>query len=192
MFLNERCPWCGRKVNYLEDSIRYKRYTPKFLNFSKCGACNRYYGQNIHDKNGKICLLSFVLIFAVGYFLQNFLFLLLLIVPIIYLLSLPLVRMAEDEQPIYDENEIYTAKVVVKNFTANRNALYFFSDKFDSNPVLENASPIKVRSYNKDQEIIEFSFLYESEKNREYMNNLPVCIYDTNMDYVGKIVISNQ
>lgn len=187
---NKRCPWCGRKNTFR--GIVEKKATPRLLTFTKCGCCNNYYGQNIYTKKGQIAVGIILLSCFLVFLLDNGLIFLIVPGVMIYLLALPMERMTADEHVVEDDAVILTAKIVGESNLLKKNDLYFFSDNFDNNPILENASPIKVRAYNKDQEIIEFSFLYESEKNREYMNNSPVCIYDTNMDYVGEIVINNQ
>lgn len=188
--VNRRCPWCGRKNTY--PGIVKKKATPRLLTFTKCGCCNNYYGQNIYTKKGQIAvgiiLLSCFLVFLLG----NGLFFLIVPGVIVYLLALPMERMTEDEYVVEDDAVILTAKIVGESNLLQKNDLYFFSDNFDNNPFLENASPIRIKEFNKEDDVIKFSFLYESENNEEYMKNLPVCIYDTNMEHVGEIVISNQ
>lgn len=185
----KRCPWCGRKKTF--SGIVEKKATPRLLTFTKCGYCNNYYGQNIYTKKGAICAGILLLACIMPILFENGLFSLLIPGPAIYLFTLPKVRMTKDEYVVEDDSEILTARITSDIGTVKRNSLYFFSNTFDSNPVLKNASPIKVRECN-NEGIIKFSFLYESENNRAYMNNSPVRIYDTNMEYVGEIVINNQ
>lgn len=187
--MNDRCPWCGKKIDYHYDSRRVnKKKIPMFFVFACCSNCDKYYGQSVYtSKYMKTMLLLGVAAFAAAFLGVTW-------APIAWIAAvlptpyfMPFSRMTKDETPVlFDEDAKYSSKYECDG-AIKRHSIYFLTDKFDENMAFACVSPIYIDSVDKSNEKTVWHFLYDHPENKNYLSQSSFAIYDGNMKYIGKI-----
>ena len=108
----------------------------------------------------------------------------------VWIISRPLQRMDENENPLSLEMPTLKAKIVA-NFPSakklTRNTMYFLSDDFDRHEGFCAVSPILVHTVNYKTGEISFSFLYDHPNNQEYLGHTNLALYDSDMLMTAEI-----
>lgn len=184
--LNNRCPWCGKKINrYINQKEILPQKTPANLRFARCFHCHNYYGQNLKSKRNILLLLTALMLFTVGAIFENIYIMCLSLPVAVLILFTPLKKMDEKEEVIAFQNTELEAFVTERYKKIHIHDIYFFSIDFDQYECFSTVSPIYIIRSNKNRLVV--SFLYEHPQNIELLNRNNVLIYNSNMKATAKI-----
>ena len=188
----ERCPWCGKPVNYRKEGRRVRqKKTPKAFKFARCSHCDHYYGQHVYSsKIGRGLFFSSLPVIILGFALQWYLLVVvymfvLVATVIVGSFFLPYRRMDENED--LDETEegpSFRAAWSEEQKKIKRHKLYFLTDKFDEYPAFAAVSPICFDTVDRKNGSGAGHFLYAHPENVKYRERIVVNLYDSGMNYM--------
>ena len=175
--MQDRCPWCGKKVNIRKRSFHHKKTPIRFI-FDRCISCDQYYGQYYRSPRNIILSFAMILCLVFPLILPSIgLFCLLILLGIfsVMILHSPIVRMNEDEELVVVNKTEHIGKVVWFAGKIKKKYIYCCVNNFDDFSSFVKIAPIYITSVSSRENVVKFYFLYDHVDNNVQRI---LCLYD--------------
>ena len=187
----ERCPWCGKRVDYHHDAGRARdKKLPRFFCFARCSNCDGYYGQAVYDSTYMKIMFWLFLPVTVITFAFEFAPLMVVYIALIFpsVFVIPFDRMDSNGRLSSDLLSEEHCSGYSGNEKIIKNHLYFLSDDFDGKQAFSSASPLLVDVVDKKRCKVYWHFLYEHAENAKYTESEEFKVYDSDMQCIGNFI----
>lgn len=189
----KRCPWCGKIIDKEKDSASWNDVisspsVPRMLRLANCSHCGHKYGQALLLPYVLKIIFAVLLVVILSFVFESGFLFVVAFAPVFLTTLMPYSKL-DDKGKLCQTNQdlLYEIVVVEKYGNIKRDELYFLNDCFDDFKPFVLESPIQIYHISKKSNIISGEFLYNHEKNYDYIKKGCCNLYDTEMNLIAKI-----